>query len=136
MLQDTVSRIFLNIAILTVELQSRNCAAAILALPPLTEPLVFHRLGPNDWGRLPVIRGHGDCLVAVDMGDLLSELSTWTSISLAANLLMTACAEISSSRPYTGGYARAGRNRGIRLALLRKEAGAGKGNATSEFLTE
>ena len=70
------------------------------------------------------------------MGDRSSDVSTWTSISLAANLLMTACADISLSRLYTGGYVRAGRYGGIRLALLRNEPGAGKGNATSDFLTE
>lgn len=75
-------------------------------------------------------RSHGDCEVTVELIDS-SEMSTWTSINLVATLLMTACADISLNRPYTGGYASAGDAWGIKVTLRRYEGGVGVGNASS-----
>lgn len=75
-------------------------------------------------------RNHGDCSVKIELIDS-SELSTWTSINLVATLLMTACADLSLSRAYTGGYASAGDEGGIKITLRRFEAGVGVGNGSS-----
>ncbi|KAF6227934.1 hypothetical protein HO133_007662 [Letharia lupina] len=112
----------------------QNCAAAILTLPQLTAPVSFYHGYRDDIGRLPTTRSHGDCMVTVDLIES-SEFSTWTSIGLVATLLMSACADISLNRVYTGGFAKAGNGRGIAVTLQRFEEGLGAGNA-SGLLTE
>ena len=74
-------------------------------------------------------------MATVDLVDS-TEFGSWTSIDLVATLLMTACADISLHRAYTGGYASAGNGGGIKVTLRRFEGGVGVGNGSGSGLLE
>ncbi len=63
----------------------------------------------------------------VDLPFARTETSNWAAIGLAANLLMTACANNNLNHLYTGGYANTGDLGGIQIGLVRTEAGVGNG---------
>ncbi|CAF9922232.1 hypothetical protein IMSHALPRED_005630 [Imshaugia aleurites] len=111
-----------------------NCAAAILSLPQYAGPVSFHRAGQDDQGRLPVEKTHGDCMVTVNVVDT-RDFSSWTTVNLAASLLMTICTDISLNSAYTGGYAFTGDRAAIKVTLQRYEPSLAAGNG-SGLLTE
>ena len=136
MFRGTVAYVpFESDVVLTTRLpNTRNCAAAIFRLPQDAQVIDFHIGGSGDLGRLPYSEIYGDCRVRIGLSDR-NEISSWTAVGLAANLIMTACTVDSRGRRYSGGVGTTGNKGALQVSLWRDTQSQGK-KKTSELLEE
>ncbi len=99
---------------------TNDCLKATMALSRNVDRSTFHRGGPVDPFRLPTSQCYGTCCVSIDSD--ADDESTWTSISLVATQVTSACSRGYFPIGNTGGYTVDGNFGHIRVTV-------GKANA-------
>ena len=83
-----------------------DCLLAIAQLPHSSEVRPFHRSGPDDLYKLPVIKVSGTCavLILLNTGRGATTACTWTNIAIAAIRVNSNCVSSHRYSRKTGGW--------------------------------
>lgn len=113
-----------------------DCLQAQQLIPTGGDLGMFHRAGPDDEFRLPVIVSTRTCTIVIDLKTNLPQLATWRAVSFATRALIQICSKGSAPGAKTGGVGHVGQSHRIRISLLKiPPGGPGFDNITESAST-